>query len=153
MVVHMDGTWYNNSALVGLIGVFLGAVLSFLGTVYSEYAKLKTLKREQEFKNREKREAVYKHFLEAIKRLENLMVEFHEEENEEKKKKFHGELDEMRMDFPLILAEVDLYADGEISTKCRNLFFTRHNVYRAPQKFQEDYDQLVDAMKESLKAN
>ena len=59
MVVHMDGTWYNNSALVGLIGVFLGAVLSFLGTVYSEYAKLKTLKREQEFKDREKREAVY----------------------------------------------------------------------------------------------
>ena len=54
MVVHMDGTWYNNSALVGLIGVFLGAVLSFLGTVYSEYAKLKTLKREQEFKDREK---------------------------------------------------------------------------------------------------
>ena len=75
------------------------------------------------------------------------MVEFHEE------KKFLGELDEMRMDFPLILAEVDLYVDGEISTKCRNLFFTRHNVYTASQKFQADYDQLVDAMKESLKPN
>ena len=40
------------------------------------------------------------------------MVEFHEEKNEEKQKKFLGELDEMRMDFPLILAEVDLYVDG-----------------------------------------
>lgn len=81
------------------------------------------------------------------------MVEFHEEKNEEKQKKFLGELDEMRMDFPLILAEVDLYVDGEISTKCRKLFFTRHNVYTASQKFQADYDQLVDAMKESLKPN
>lgn len=144
---------FNNPALMGLIGVLGGALISFWGVIHSENVKLEALKREQEFKGREKREAVYKHFLEAIKRLENLMVEFHEEENEEKKKKFLGELDEMRMDFPLILAEVDLYANGEISTKCRNLFFTRHNVYRSPQKFQKDYDQLVDAMKESLKAN
>lgn len=39
MVVHMDGIWYSYSALVGLIGVFLGAILSFLGTVCSEYVK------------------------------------------------------------------------------------------------------------------
>ena len=51
----MNPVWYNNSALVGLIGVFLGAVLSFLGTVYSEHAKLKTMKKEQEFKDKEKR--------------------------------------------------------------------------------------------------
>lgn len=35
----MDGIWYSYSALVGLIGVFLGAILSFLGTVCSEYVK------------------------------------------------------------------------------------------------------------------
>ena len=51
---HMDTGWYNSSALMGLLGVFLGAILSFLGTMYSEYAKLKTLKTEQEFKEREK---------------------------------------------------------------------------------------------------
>lgn len=35
----MDTGWYNSSALMGLFGVFLGAILSFLGTMYSEYAK------------------------------------------------------------------------------------------------------------------
>lgn len=61
----MNPVWYNNSALVGLIGVFLGAVLSFLGTMYSEYAKMKTLKMEQEFreqeKAKEKRELAHQH--------------------------------------------------------------------------------------------
>ena len=46
----MDTVWYNSSALMGLLGVFLGAVISFLGTMYSEYAKMKTLKKEQEFR-------------------------------------------------------------------------------------------------------
>lgn len=148
----MDTAWYNNSALVGLIGVFLGAALSFLGTVYSEHAKLKTLKKEQEFKDKEKREEVCKRFLESIKRFETLMTEAYAEENEEKHKKLIEKLDEMRMDFPLILAEVDLYTDKNLSTKCQDLFFTRYNVWKNHQKFQEDYDQLVDAMKESLKS-
>ena len=39
---------------MGLLGVFLGAVISFLGTMYSEYAKMKTLKKEQEFREQEK---------------------------------------------------------------------------------------------------
>lgn len=136
---------------MGLIGVFLGAALSFLGTVYSENAKIKTLKKEQEFKDKEKREGACKRFLEAIKRFETLMIEAYAEENEEKRKKVFEKLDEMRMDFPLILAEVALYTDGNLSTKCQDLFFTRHNVLNNHQKFQEDYDQLVDAMKESLK--
>lgn len=50
----MDTVWYNSSALMGLLGVFLGAVISFLGTMYSEYAKMKTLKKEQEFREQEK---------------------------------------------------------------------------------------------------
>lgn len=49
----MDTVWYNSSALMGLLGVFLGAVISFLGTMYSEYAKMKTLKKEQEFREQE----------------------------------------------------------------------------------------------------
>ena len=79
------------------------------------------------------------------------MIEANAEENEEKQKKLFGELDEMRMNFPLILAEVNLYTDRSLSTKCQDLFFTRHNVLNDHQKFQEDYDQLVDAMKEILK--
>lgn len=147
----MKPVWYNNSALVGLIGVFLGAVLSFLGTVYSEHAKLKTMKKEQEFKDKEKREGACKRFLESIKRFETLMIEAHAEVNEEKQKNLFRKLDEMRMDFPIILAEVDLYTDRNLSTKCQDLFFNRCNVWNNHQKFQEDYDQLVDAMKESLK--
>lgn len=144
-------TWYNNSALVGLIGVFLGAALSFLGTVYSEHAKLKTMKKEQEYKDKEKREAVCKRFLESIKRFETLMTEAYAEKDEEKRQKLFEKLEEMRLDFPPVLAEVDLYTDRNLSTKCQDLFFNRHNVWDNPQKFQEDYDQLVDAMKESLK--
>ena len=147
----MDMGWYNSSALMGLLGVFLGAVISFLGTVYSEHAKLKTLEKEQEFKDKEKREGACKRFLESIKRFETLMIEAYAEENEEKHKRLIEELDEMRMDFPPLLAEVDLYTDRNISTKCRDLFFYRRNVWDSHQKFQEDYDKLVDAMKESLK--
>ena len=66
----MDMVWYNSSALMWLLGVFLGAILSFFGTMYSEYAKLKTLKTEQEFKEREKakekRELAHQHFLTLI---------------------------------------------------------------------------------------
>ena len=66
----MDTVWYNSSALMGLLGVFLGAVISFLGTMYSEYAKMKTLEKEQKFKEqektKEKRELAHQHYLTLI---------------------------------------------------------------------------------------
>ena len=99
----------------------------------------------------DKREGACKRFLESIKRFETLMIEAYAEVNEEKQKNLFRKLDEMRMDFPIILAEVDLYTDRNLSTKCQDLFFNRCNVWNNHQKFQEDYDQLVDAMKESLK--
>ena len=63
---------FNNPALMGLIGVLGGALISFWGVIHSENVKLEALKREQEFKGREKREAVYQHFLEVDAMKESL---------------------------------------------------------------------------------
>lgn len=75
----MDTVWYNSSALMGLLGVFLGAVISFLGTMYSEYAKMKTLKKEQEFreqeKAKEKRELAHQHYLTLINENKEMPTE------------------------------------------------------------------------------
>lgn len=150
MVVHMDGTWYNNSALMGLLGVFLGAILSFLGTMYSEYAKLKTLKTEQKFKElekvKEKRELAHEHFLTLINETRAVLyagiTNYKEYMSDENKA-------ELLRKTPAILSELDLYSTKEICLKCRNLLGNLLNAVFNSEKFRKDYDEVVDLMRKA----
>lgn len=43
----------NNSALIGLIGVIIGSLLSLIGIMYSEHIKLRTLKDNRHYAEKE----------------------------------------------------------------------------------------------------
>lgn len=146
----MDMVWYNSSALMGLLGVFLGAILSFFGTMYSEYAKLKTLKTEQEFKEREKakekRELAHQHFLTLINENKAALyagiINYKEYMSDEDKA-------ELLRKIPAILSELDLYSTKEICLKCENLLGNLLNAVFDSRKFKKDYDEVVELMKKA----
>lgn len=56
--------WLQNSAVMGLVGVIIGSVVSFAGIIYSERVKLKTLEEELQYKEKEKRNLAYKDCIE-----------------------------------------------------------------------------------------
>lgn len=68
----MNG-WLQNSALMGLVGVIIGSAVSFVSVIYSERVKLRTLKEEQQYKEKEKRNLAYKQFLNLINQYRNIM--------------------------------------------------------------------------------
>lgn len=146
----MDTVWYNSSALMGLLGVFLGAVISFLGTMYSEHAKLKTLKKEQEFKEKEKakekRELAHQHYLTLIN--ENRAVIYAGIINY-KEYISSGENAELARKLPTVMSELDLYSTKEICLKCRNLSGSLLNTVFYSEKFQKDYDEVVELMRKA----
>ena len=144
----MDTAWYNNSAMMGLLGVFLGAILSFFGTMYSEYAKVKALEKEQELKEREKskekQELAHQHYLTLINENRAViyagMINYKEYMSSE-------ERTELVRRLPSVLAELDLYSTKEICTKCGNLSGNLLNAVFDGEKFQKDYDDIVELMK------
>lgn len=146
----MDTGWYNSSALMGLLGVFLGAILSFLGTMYSEYAKLKTLKTEQKFKElekvKEKRELAHEHFLTLINENRAVLyagiINYKEYMSDENKA-------ELLRKTPAILSELDLYSTKEICLKCGNLLGNLLNAVFNSEKLQKDYDEVVELMRKA----
>lgn len=56
------GILLENSALIGLIGVIIGSLISLTGVMYSEHIKLKTLEKEQRYKEKEKKKIIYVQF-------------------------------------------------------------------------------------------
>lgn len=146
----MDTVWYNSSALMGLLGVFLGAVISFLGTMYSEYAKMKTLKKEQEFreqeKAKEKRELAHQHYLTLIN--ENRAVIYAGIINY-KEYMSSSENVELVRRLPAVMSELDLYSTTEICLKCRNLSGSLLNTVFNSEKFQKDYNEVVELMRKA----
>lgn len=139
--------WLENSALIGLIGVIIGSLLSFVGIMYSEHIKLKALKEERRYTEKEKRNFTYNRFLDLINQYRNIiyakLIDYKEYSTDEEKA-------ELLKNLSSVLAELDLYAPKEISTKCRKLYYNVFNVLFDNDKFQMDYDEIVELLKKEL---
>lgn len=137
----------NNSALIGLIGVIIGSLLSLMGIMYSEHIKLRTLKDNRQYAEKEKRNKIYNHFLDLINQYRNIIyadiIDYKEFSTKEEKAALLKELSS-------VLAELDLYASKEISSKCRKIYYNIFNVLFDNNKFQTEYDEIVELLKKEL---
>lgn len=136
--------WLQNSAVMGLVGVIIGSVVSFAGIIYSERVKLKTLEEELQYKEKEKRNLAYKQFLNLINQYRSIMYasvfDYKEYASSEEKV-------QILKDFCSVLGELDLYASKEIALKCRELYSSAFNIIFDSKKFQMDYDEIVELIK------
>ena len=68
--------WYENSALIGFFGVFIGALISMLGTIYSSRTKLKEINKKYYFdleqKNREKETEICIQIIQSLYSLQKM---------------------------------------------------------------------------------
>lgn len=139
----MNG-WLQNSALMGLVGVIIGSAVSFVSVIYSERVKLRTLKEEQQYKEKEKRNLAYKQFLNLINQYRNIMyatvINYGEYTTSEEKV-------QLLKNFSSVLADLDLYASKEIALKCRELYNSTFNILFDGSKFQVDYEEVVELIK------
>ena len=139
----MNG-WLQNSALMGLVGVIIGSAVSFVSVIYSERVKLRTLKEEQQYKEKEKRNLAYKQFLNLINQYRNIMyatvINYEEYTTSEEKV-------QLLKNFSSVLADLDLYASKEIALKCRELYNSTFNILLDGSKFQVDYEEVVELIK------
>lgn len=139
----MNG-WLQNSALMGLVGVIIGSAVSFVSVIYSERVKLRTLKEEQQYKEKEKRNLAYKQFLNLINQYRNIMyatvINYEEYTTSEEKV-------QLLKNFSSVLADLDLYASKEIALKCRELYNSTFNILFDGSKFQVDYEEVVELIK------
>ena len=149
LIINESGDTLNsileNSALMGLIGVIIGSILSFLGIMYSEHIKLKTFDKEKKYLEEEKRKSIYIKFLDLINQYRNIIyaqvIDYKEFSTKEEKV-------ELLKNLSSVLAELDLYAPKEISSKCRKLYYSVFKIITDSNEFQAQYDDIVKLLKE-----
>lgn len=119
--------------------------------MYSEYAKVKALEKEQELKEREKtkkkQELAHQHYLILINENRAVIyagiINYKEYVSSE-------ERTELVRRLPTVLSELDLYSTKEICMKCRNLSGNLLNAMFDSEKFQKDYDDIQTGKKKDV---
>lgn len=136
----------ENSALIGLIGVIIGSILSFLGIMYSEYIKLKTFDKEKRYLEEEKKKSIYILFLDLINQYRNIIyaqvIDYEEFSTKEEKV-------ELLKKISSVLSELDLYAPKEVSSKCRKLYYNVFKIITDNDEFQIQYNEIIELLKEN----
>lgn len=136
----------ENSALIGLIGVIIGSILSFLGIMYSEYIKLKTFDKEKRYLDEEKKKSIYILFLDLINQYRNIIyaqvIDYEEFSTKEEKV-------ELLKKISSVLSELDLYAPKEVSSKCRKLYYNVFKIITDNDEFQIQYNEIIELLKEN----
>ncbi len=136
----------ENSALIGLIGVIIGSILSFLGIIYSEYIKLKTFDKEKRYLEEEKKKSIYILFLDLINQYRNIIyaqvIDYEEFSTKEEKV-------ELLKKISSVLSELDLYAPKEVSSKCRKLYYNVFKIITDNDEFQIQYNEIIELLKEN----
>ena len=143
------GILLENSALIGLIGVIIGSLISLTGVMYSEHIKLKTLEKEQRYKEKEKKKIIYVQFLDSVNQY-NLIVYadmLKEALDNDKEYDTQEERTALLKKVTSVLAELDLYAPNEISSKCHKLSGNILNTVFNSDQFQKDYKEVVELIK------
>ncbi|MGF3066955.1 hypothetical protein [Facklamia sp. P12950] len=68
--------WYNNPTLMSFIGVLIGALIGFTGTIYSSHVNLLTIEKqhiyELENRNMKKKEEIGVHMIQSLYSLQKM---------------------------------------------------------------------------------
>lgn len=138
----------GNAAVMGLIGVVIGSLLSLLGVMYSENIKLKTIELQQKQISKENLQKTFSDFLHLINSYQNFyrsqVINF---------KNFMEEKEVIALikNAETVLAELDLKASKELSVECHNLFNKTFTGIFNQQDFNTQYRTVIDLMKKELK--
>ena len=97
-------------------------------------------------KAKEKRELAHQHYLTLIN--ENRAVIYAGSINY-KEYMSSSENAELARRLPMVMSELDLYSTKEICLKCRNLTGSLLNTVFDSEKFQKDYDEVVELMRKA----
>lgn len=72
----MEIKWYRNTVIMTFLGVFLGALIGFVGTVYSSHVQIKVIniqhEHEMEIRSIGQREETYSQMLQSIYSLQKM---------------------------------------------------------------------------------
>ena len=141
----------GNAALMGLVGVIIGSLLSFLGVIYSEHIKTKKFKLEKEYVLEkaliENKQRIYKNFLDLINQYQDVIhakiINYTDFATDE-------ERTILLKNISSSLSELDLLAPKEVSSACRKLYYSVFNIVFDSKAFQTQYNEIVELLKNDM---
>lgn len=105
----MKKKWYENSVIMTFLGVCLGAIIGFAGTIYSSHIQIEVieLQHKLELENRtiEQREEIYAEIIQSIYSLQKMADGLIDED-----------LIAFKNDCYTLMAEVKIYGSDEVIT-------------------------------------
>lgn len=138
--------------MLALVGVIIGSLISFLGIIYTEHIKIKTIKVEQKYHHEkyifENKQRIYKQFLELTNKYQDYL-----NANLINYKNYASEEDKIILlkSISSVLSEMDLFATKEISSACRNIYYSALNMIFDRRTFKLQYDKAVELLQNDLK--
>lgn len=138
----------KNSALVSLLGVAVGSMISFLSVMYSERIKLRTIEIQQKQARKDALERSFASFLHLVNQYRDFCVSRTIGFNN-----FMADEDAISLikSAEKILAELDMRASRELSIACHKIYNKIFMSLFDSESYLEDYRNVVDLMKKEIK--
>lgn len=141
---------FNNSAFIGLLGVVIGSLISFLCTVYVEKKRLESLREEQNYiresSAQDNKENIYGQFLDLINLYQNMILaRLINQDN------FLSNDDAkvFLKDMSSVLSKIDLFASKEIRDACHNLYAEAWRIFDSTA-FKTQYEFVIELLQKDL---
>ena len=137
----------ESSAIMGLLGVIIGAILSLVGVLYSERIKLQTIKMEQEKLIHDDMRKYFADFLHLVNQYKDMYASrllgnnnFMTEE----------EVAKLIKRAEIVIAELDIRASSDLSIECHKLFNQTFRSIFNQNDFETQYKKVVELMKKEI---
>lgn len=137
----------ENAAVVGLIGVIIGSVLSFLEIMYTQQVEIKKINLKKQQTDKENLEKILTEFLHLVKQTEDFYLskilnidDFLTEE----------EFNMMLKNAEKILPELSIRASDELYTACNSLFHKTFLSVFNQKDYNEEYKNIIKLIKKEL---